>query len=422
MILKASQRGGGQNLAAHLLRRDDNEHVEIHDIRGFVADDLHGAFKEAHAISKGTKCKQYLFSMSLNPPPSEDVGIEVFEDSIARAEKELGLYNQPRAIVFHEKEGRRHAHAVWSRIDARTMTAKQMSFYKTKLRDLTRDIFIEQGWKMPRGLADPSQRDPRNFSLAEWQQAKRAGTDPRATKGAVQDAWAISDTSAGFEHALQERGYWLAKGDRRGHVVIDTEGEIYSLPRMLGKKTKDVRERLGDVKDLKSVSDTMETIAGSMLLVMKRHIEHAKNMHHRKMADIDTKRLAMREKHQDARTQMVSKQRTRQEVEAKARQENLPKGLRGLWSRVTGKYKQLKHQNEVDAARCDNRDRSERNRLVSIQLKERRRLQQHIVSTRKSQVQLLNSLRKDAQRFRKMAEPRAPNRIRNVERGPKRNR
>lgn len=32
-------------------------------------------------------------------------------------ERKLGLEGQPRAIVFHEKEGRRHAQAIWSRID-----------------------------------------------------------------------------------------------------------------------------------------------------------------------------------------------------------------------------------------------------------------------------------------------------------------
>ncbi|WP_256923966.1 hypothetical protein [Sphingomonas sp. IBVSS2] len=46
MILKASQRGGGMALAAHLLKAE-NEHVEIHEIRGFVSDDLKGAMKEA---------------------------------------------------------------------------------------------------------------------------------------------------------------------------------------------------------------------------------------------------------------------------------------------------------------------------------------------------------------------------------------
>lgn len=33
MILKASQRGGGQDLAAHLMRLDDNEHVKLHELR-----------------------------------------------------------------------------------------------------------------------------------------------------------------------------------------------------------------------------------------------------------------------------------------------------------------------------------------------------------------------------------------------------
>ena len=61
MILKASQRGGGQDLAVHLMRLDDNEHVTLHELRGFAADDLKGAFKEAEAISRGTKCDQYLF-------------------------------------------------------------------------------------------------------------------------------------------------------------------------------------------------------------------------------------------------------------------------------------------------------------------------------------------------------------------------
>ncbi|MEL6323957.1 MAG: relaxase, partial [Pseudomonadota bacterium] len=45
MILKGSQRGGGQDLAIHLMRLDDNEHIDIHELRGFVAEDLKGAFK-----------------------------------------------------------------------------------------------------------------------------------------------------------------------------------------------------------------------------------------------------------------------------------------------------------------------------------------------------------------------------------------
>lgn len=47
MILKASQRGGGMPLGAHLLKAE-NEHVELHEVRGFVANDLKGAMTGRH--------------------------------------------------------------------------------------------------------------------------------------------------------------------------------------------------------------------------------------------------------------------------------------------------------------------------------------------------------------------------------------
>lgn len=112
MILKGSQRAGATPLAAHLLRVDENDHVEVHELRGFVANDLHGALKEAYAVSKGTRCRQFLFSLSLNPPQTANVSEKDFRNAIRAVEQQLGLTGQPRAIVFHEKEGRRHAHCV----------------------------------------------------------------------------------------------------------------------------------------------------------------------------------------------------------------------------------------------------------------------------------------------------------------------
>ncbi len=58
MILKASQRGGAAQLAAHLLKTQENEHVEIHELSGFIANDLHGALNEIYAVSRGTKWDQ----------------------------------------------------------------------------------------------------------------------------------------------------------------------------------------------------------------------------------------------------------------------------------------------------------------------------------------------------------------------------
>ncbi|SHL14691.1 Relaxase/Mobilisation nuclease domain-containing protein [Roseovarius marisflavi] len=123
MILKAKERGNAPQLGRYLLAMRDNEHVELHEVRGFISDDLVGAFGEADAIAKGTRCEKYLFSMSFNPPEDVNASIEDFEDAIRKVEEKMGLENQPRAIVFHEKDGRRHAHAVWSRIDSERMRA-----------------------------------------------------------------------------------------------------------------------------------------------------------------------------------------------------------------------------------------------------------------------------------------------------------
>jgi len=68
MILKASSRANGNDLATHLMRIDENDHVAVQELRGFVGSNLHDAFAEAEAISQATKCKKYLFSLSLNPP------------------------------------------------------------------------------------------------------------------------------------------------------------------------------------------------------------------------------------------------------------------------------------------------------------------------------------------------------------------
>ena len=130
MILKAKERGDAPQLARYLLALRDNDHVELHEVRGFVSDDLPGAFGEADAIARGTRCKNYLFSISLNPPNGAEIGTEAFEQAITQIEQKIGLENQPRAIVFHEKDGRRHAHVVWSRIDSQRMRAINLPHYK----------------------------------------------------------------------------------------------------------------------------------------------------------------------------------------------------------------------------------------------------------------------------------------------------
>ena len=73
------------------------------------------------------------------------------------------------------------------------MTAVHLPHTKRKLMDISRELYIEHGWEMPQGMLNPELTNSKNFSLAQWQQAKRIGKDPRAIKQAFQDSWAVSD-------------------------------------------------------------------------------------------------------------------------------------------------------------------------------------------------------------------------------------
>ncbi|WP_300037160.1 relaxase/mobilization nuclease domain-containing protein [uncultured Roseobacter sp.] len=362
MILVGNQRGGATNLALHLMK-NENEQVQIHQIRGFASNDLESAFRESYAMARATKCKQHLFSLSLNPPHEASLTAQDFENTVDRAEKQLGLEGQPRAIVIHTKNGRQHAHAVWSRIDSESMRAVQMSFSKRKMQDLSRELYREHGWTMPRGFVRHEERDPRNFTLAEWQQCKRAGRDPTKTKEIFQDAWAISDSRAAFGNALEAHGFVLAKGDRRGHIAVDRNGEAFAISKYVGIKAKQVRDRLGDPSKLP-----------------------AKNEAHRIASDRTIKRLAVLREQEKLRARQRVEQLTRQNAENKKRQSlaqeelkkrvasdtdkrkreleaRLRKGLMGLLDRVTGKRKKTLQQNHLENAQAEQQAKAQHERL-----------------------------------------------------------
>ncbi len=373
MILVGNQRGGAKELALHLLK-EENDHVEIFELRGFAARDLRGAFNEAYAVSRGTRCKQYLFSCSLNPPATANVRTDDFEAAIARIETELGLTGQPRAIVFHEKHGRRHAHCVWSRIRADEMKAVPLPFTHKKLMKIARELYIEHGWKMPRGLVQSAAGDPHNFTLAQWQQAKRSSQDPRAIKTAIQDAWAISDTKASLMRALEERGYRLAQGDSRAFVVIDRHGEIYSLPRVLGIKTKEVRARLSDGDDLPDVAAVKTQIAQDMQPVIKRiRRDTLADLRHENTG-LRVERNMMLARHREARQVQAAKMERRRWEEARIRQSRFRSGLKGIWDWVRGETERIRLNNEEEARAAARRDRAERDALIFAQLEEKRRI------------------------------------------------
>ena len=401
MILVGNQRGGAKDLARHLLK-EENESVEVHELRYFASTSLGGALNEAYALSRATKCKQYLFSLSLNPPPGESVETGDFEEAINRVEDKLGLSRQPRAIVFHIKGGRTHAHAVWSRIDVNEMKAVQLSFSKRKLMDVGRELYLKHGWQMPRGLVSSQERNPLNFTLAEWQHAKRIGKDPREIKAALQDCWAISDSRAAFEAALKERGFWLARGDKRGFVAIDFQGEIFSVPRWVGVKTKDVRSRLGSEDNLLSVDEAKIHIADAMRKKLGSFEKELSVQRTSREVEQKQRQTRLINKQRDERHSLRTKQSERQNDEARRREARYSKGLRGLWDRLRGEHRRIRIRNEWEVALADMRDRSERSVLLRSQAQERLQLSLQYQASKEEERALQGHLKEEAKSYEAM--------------------
>jgi hypothetical protein len=414
MILKASTRSGGKQLGIHLLKTEENEHVEVHEVSGFASDSVMGAMNEAYALSRGTKCGKYLFSVSLNPPETELVRPEVFETAIDDIEERLGLKGQPRIIVFHEKQGRRHCHAVWSRIDSDTMTAKDLPFFKRKLNELSKQIFLENGWAMPKGFENPKLRDPTSFTLKEWQQAKRVGLDPRELKSAVQDCWKRSDGVSAFSNALEERGLYLARGDRRGHVVLTLDGEPFALSRLIDGKTKEVNAKLGDPNKLCSVDETKALIGEKIAPRLSSYIAEAKRLAVNAMKPLIEQKQKLTDAHQSARKEFDTKLKDRWDAEQQARASRTRKGWAGVWDFMTGRYFKVRKQNELEVQFAVERDRTERHGLITSQLKERQDLQANIKTARRREAEQVLALYRDSAKFRRMREGReqAPARVR----------
>lgn len=409
MILDGNQRGGARDLAIHLMK-PENEHIEVHEIRGFAADTIMGALREAEAVSRGTRCVQPLYSLSLSPPATESVPVAVFVNAIEKIEAKLGLVGHPRVVVFHEKQGRRHAHCVWSRINAETMKAVRMSHDRPKLGDISRQLYMEHGWKMPEGLIDPALRNPLNFDRKEWFQAKRAGQDPRDIKAVMLQCWIASDSGKAFLHAMEARGYYLARGNRGGVVAVDTNGEVYAVARWIGLKTKDGRDRMGGVETLPSVDEVCTRVATIVRDKLSGFADGITDEFAQASAALEGSRLAMVERHRAARRELQTAQKMRGIAEARRRAERYRKGLLGLWDRVTGKHGSIRVQNEAETSASAERDAAERQALIDRQLKERQRLQQDITMERQAYTRGLARLYRQMAAYRDMTFSLLPDR------------
>jgi hypothetical protein len=138
-------------------------------------------------------------------------------------------------------------HMAWSRIDLDAMRAIDPGLYKNKLKEISRELEKELGL-----TRIGSERDPEQKTLSparnEFEQSRRLGTDLKAIREDIRACWERSDNGHSFEAALAERGYVLARGDKRDFVIIDSAGGDHALgKRITGATAAETRARLSDI-------------------------------------------------------------------------------------------------------------------------------------------------------------------------------
>jgi hypothetical protein len=383
VIIKGNQRGGGQALAAHLTNARDNDHVELHEVRGFLSNDLAGAFLEVEAAAAGTKCQQPFFSVSLNPPKGHNAGVEEFEKAADLIEAKFpDLKGQPRTLIFHEKEGRRHCHAVWSRIDNERGRAAQLSHSREKLRDVSRAMYAAMGIEAPAGLRDRAKADRLNYDLPTWQQAKRLGEDPRDLKRIIQEAWGASDDRASFERALEQNALHLARGDKRGFVIVHHSGEAMSLTRFGEIGTRELKARLGDPAHLRTVDQVRTMLTDRLTGAALARARVMRDRHRAELRPFADEHRRMKDAHRLERQTLDGNQTRRARQEEQARAGRLRKGVMGLWDRLSGKRGKVSEANARETAAGKTRDRAERQTLIETQMQQRGELQGRIMQMR----------------------------------------
>ena len=252
MIIGGLQTGNTRWLAAHLQNAADNETVELAEVTGTVAADIDGALAEFDAIASGTRAKEGVYALFINPP--EPLTRLQYAQALAHIEERLGLQGQPRIVLFHVKpdksgRAREHCHAVWSRIDAARMKAIHFSHDRQKLRRCAQELAAQFGTELPPGLAKDCgegrfDRKPQP-TRAEKAMEASSGLSREERRTLITECYRLTDTADAFANTLEAAGYMLAKGDSRALVVVDEAGHVHSLARQIdGAKTKDVRKKL----------------------------------------------------------------------------------------------------------------------------------------------------------------------------------
>lgn len=280
MIIKPSRPGQGGPALARYLTEGKNEHAEVLELRNMDAPSLQAALFDMDRLADGSRCHAHALHIQMRAAPGERLSADHWREAADRVTALFGMEQHQAALVLHHQpDGCTHAHLVLNRVHPETLIAADLWRSKKKCIDLSRELEKEWGLRQVSSQSQHRHRDCYSKAARnEAEQARRTGENVHDLQAYVRQLWENSTSGLEFAEALEAEGFQLAKGDRRAYVVLDRQGNPYSLgQRTTGAKAREVRERLGDL-DPASVPDITE---GRRLLLERKAEQKQKQQRER---------------------------------------------------------------------------------------------------------------------------------------------
>ena len=260
MIIKPSRPGQGGPALARYLTEGKNEHAEVLEVRNMDAPHLQAALFDMDRLADGSRCHAHALHIQMRAATGERLSADHWREAADRVTALFGMEQHQAALVLHHQpDGCTHAHLVLNRVHPETLKVADLWRSKKKCIDLSRELEKEWGLRQVSSQSQHRHRDCYSKAARnEAEQARRTGENVHDLQAYVRQLWENSTSGLEFAEALEAEGFQLAKGDRRAYVVLDRQGNPYSLgQRTTGAKAREVREKLGDL-DPASVPDITE--------------------------------------------------------------------------------------------------------------------------------------------------------------------
>jgi hypothetical protein len=270
MVPRISKRGhsfvGAAMYYLHDKKADTDQRVAWTYTHNLPTDDAEKAFgwmaftamsadrlkQNANVVKTGRKSNAgSVYSYSLAWHPDQNPDRDIMKEAALDVLEKLGLKEHEAVLVAHTDTEHPHVHVVCNLVHPENGKTASPSY----------DYLIASRWaeshEKSEGKIRCEQRvinnEKRSRIKATNQQAAivKHREPPLNDIKFVQDAYKNSSNGLEFQQTLKGAGFILAKGDRRGFVLVDNQGKISSLSRQLkGQRSKDIKARLKDVSEV----------------------------------------------------------------------------------------------------------------------------------------------------------------------------